>query len=478
MPGAYSVRSSLSGRVVAPSWDQLDDDENSSDMLSFHVDLVEEQATQADSRSPHQSSVNQGEMDSNNEIVVTSHDFFVAEASAQIPDAPLLIEGVKTANPMHQRICIIFGSLVFFSVVAMSVGIITHVITSSSHSSHVHSSNTSMASNSPSGVYESYQASTSGPSTSPYGGNINWTISEGFYSQPNLASSILLSKGGNVFLDTLNRTDTNFTVFGFSKWASLPESVPLTLVTKMIGSLWSGHVLDAFEGLIIDGQVLEMEDMQDGMVLTSVSGYPLLIQLDPFRVNNNTISMGQHNLRYSNGVEHVCDNFPTPPAPWVGNSIFDGLLKTNTRRKGDLSVFIALLNAVPELKQQLELQEGNNNATTLFIPTNNALLNYDSSLSVFATDTSQHVNSTLKLLLLNHFVVGNFVRRCWWVIPTGTQLSDSELTLYSQAGNALNVSIEDLLVTVNGDSNIVEGDIFSENGIFHIIDKPLLPPSR
>lgn len=114
MPGAYSVRSSLSGRVVAPSWDQLDDDENSSDRLSFHVDLVEEQATQADSRSPHQSSANQGEMDSNNEIVVTSHDFFVAEASAQIPDAPLLIEGVKTANPMHQRICIMFGSLVFF----------------------------------------------------------------------------------------------------------------------------------------------------------------------------------------------------------------------------------------------------------------------------------------------------------------------------------------------------------------------------
>jgi hypothetical protein len=35
------------------------------------------------------------------------------------------------------------------------------------------------------------------------------------------------------------------------------------------------------ESLLVDGMVA-YEDMYDGMVLQSVAGYPLLIQLDPF----------------------------------------------------------------------------------------------------------------------------------------------------------------------------------------------------
>ena len=49
--------------------------------------------------------------------------------------------------------------------------------------------------------------------------------------------------------------------------------------------------VDALEGLTVRGQAIALHDMYDGMVLTTMAGYPLTIQLNPFRVNNSSMSM-------------------------------------------------------------------------------------------------------------------------------------------------------------------------------------------
>jgi uncharacterized surface protein with fasciclin (FAS1) repeats len=41
------------------------------------------------------------------------------------------------------------------------------------------------------------------------------------------------------------------------------------------------------------------------------------------------------------------------------------------------------------------------------------------------------------------------------------------------AGQVLDVKIDDTTVTINGNVTIVQGDIFCEQGIMHVIDSPL-----
>jgi uncharacterized surface protein with fasciclin (FAS1) repeats len=210
-----------------------------------------------------------------------------------------------------------------------------------------------------------------------------------------------------------------------------------------------------------------MEDMYDGMVLKSISGYPLVIQLNPFRVNDTSFlidGVGQH--RFKNGVMHYLNGFFSPLTPWMEKSIMDVLVETNEQRNRDLSTFIAMIDALPDIVALVLAEEGL--GKTLFVPTNEALSDVNLTLMANATMMMQ--------FLRNHIVSGNFVKRCWESIPTGTKLNDTYLILVSKAGYELYLKIDDV-VTINGGSTIVQEDIFSGQGTLHVIDKALLVDS-
>jgi uncharacterized surface protein with fasciclin (FAS1) repeats len=211
-----------------------------------------------------------------------------------------------------------------------------------------------------------------------------------------------------------------------------------------------------------------VKDMYDGMVLTSLAGYPILINLNPFRMNNATLSVAERDLRYKNGIMHKLVNYPHPAVPWIGKSLYDVLLEANDERNGNLSVFKGLIDKSPDILSQLQLQKGDTKAITLFVPTNAAQL---AALepSLILDDVMRHN------FLQSHIVAGNFATRCWWTIPTGTIVSDTELWLESQGGQVLMLNITDKdNVTINGTVTIIGRDIFSEQGIIHIIEKPLM----
>jgi uncharacterized surface protein with fasciclin (FAS1) repeats len=222
-----------------------------------------------------------------------------------------------------------------------------------------------------------------------------------------------------------------------------------------------------FEHFVVEGQALTVEDMYDGMEVQSLAGYPLTIRLNPLRVNGVNVSIAESNVIFKNGLGHTLEQFPTPLVPYFGKSTFDVLLETNEMGNGNLSSFIALIEASPDFKNQLLLGEGDisNRAATLFVPTNEALAAADPAL-IADPDLLQN-------LLLNHIVSGNFVKHRWWVIPTGTKMSDTELRLETQAGQALNLTIIHDVVTINGDVSVIISDVFSEQGVLHVIDKLL-----
>ena len=201
------------------------------------------------------------------------------------------------------------------------------------------------------------------------------------------------------------------------------------------------------------------------MILKSISGYPLVIQLDPIRVNNVSLNM-EETVMFNNGIQYQLSEYFSPAVPWTVKSIMDVLLETNEQRNQDLSAFIAMIDAFPDIKA-LVLEE-ERLGKTLFVPTNQALSNVNLSLIANASMVMQ--------FLRNHIASGNFVKRCWESIPTGTKVNDTELILDSKAGYELHLKIEDV-VTINGGSTIIQEDIFSKGGVIHVIDKALLVDS-
>ena len=165
--------------------------------------------------------------------------------------------------------------------------------------------------------------------------------------------------------------------------------------------------MDFIENMFVEGKVVPIEDLYNGMVLKSISGYPIEIQLNPLRVNNLSVDIASSNQFYKNGVLHILSQYPNPPMPWIGKSLFDVLIETNENCDGDLSVIIDLIQASPEvLKNLLQLRAGDTSAITLFAPTNAAMAKVN--LTALGLD-----ETTLFTFLENHLVSGNFARRFW-----------------------------------------------------------------
>ena len=220
------------------------------------------------------------------------------------------------------------------------------------------------------------------------------------------------------------------------------------------------------KNVAIEGYILDLEQIYNGMVVISMAGYPLTFQHNPFRLDNVSVSTNSSNKHYKNGVVHTLEEYPNPFVPWRGKSILDVLHATNNERKGDLSDFIAFIAITPDIQV---LQEADSIIpTTLFVPTNDALAEWNLTLM----EQGQEYSTTMiQQMVQNHIVNGNFVQSDWQIIPTGTQLSNNELRLDTLAGKSLDLLIDDDTLTINGDVMILQKDIFSENGIIHIINK-------
>ena len=220
----------------------------------------------------------------------------------------------------------------------------------------------------------------------------------------------------------------------------------------------------------IQDQVIQLEDMYDGLVLTSMAGYPLKIQLDPLRMNKITIrSIPPQESHYKNGIIHILSDYPSPLVPWMGKTLYDILQESNDLHGGGLSGFIAMIEAMPALFGKLNTSSYE--ATTLFVPTNEALALLDPTL---LEDMHGELDPTIQQLVLNHVVDGNFAKSCWSTTSIGNLISSKELRLKSQIGQELHLTMNGMDVIINGDARIIQEDIFSEDGTIQIIDKVLV----
>ena len=201
---------------------------------------------------------------------------------------------------------------------------------------------------------------------------------------------------------------------------------------------------------VLSGSV-QSSEVTDGLTATAVNGDILTFTVgDSVIVNDATVITPD--VMASNGVIHVIDKVLTPPAdleniPTVAqstgihNSLVSALIHAN---------LVGVLSG-----------EG---PYTVFAPTDAAFEEFGLNLSDFDTEAE---NETLAKILSYHVAMGSVMSSS---ITNGMEVN-------SLVQEPISVSVFNGSVILNGEALVTQADVMTSNGVIHVINKVLMPPS-
>jgi uncharacterized surface protein with fasciclin (FAS1) repeats len=245
-------------------------------------------------------------------------------------------------------------------------------------------------------------------------------------------------------VETLNG-EGPFTVFAPTDdaFAKLPEGTVESLLadTAALSDVLLYHVAP---GKVMSSDVVSLTSADTAL------GTPLSIRVSGDRVMINDAQVIIADIEASNGVIHVVDSVILPPEgdpDIVSIAVDDGR-------------FTTLVTALEAADLVGTLQgEG---PFTVFAPTDDAFAALpDGTVEALLNDIP-----TLKNILLYH------------VVP-GTVMSSEVVDLSSAntaAGEMIRIKVDDNRVMIN-DAQVIIVDIKASNGVIHVIDRVILPPS-
>jgi transforming growth factor-beta-induced protein len=207
---------------------------------------------------------------------------------------------------------------------------------------------------------------------------------------------------------------------------------------------------------VVADNVLSSE-IAPGMVPT-VSGESIELTIDGAVMLNGTIKVVATDIQGTNGVVHVIDAVLVPP-----------MLKSNTI--ADIAVansdFSILVEAL--MKADLVGAVANPDASlTVFAPTNDAFVALFGDLGLSSLDDIPVADLTNILL---YHVIGSKAMSTdlsSGYFPTLATFSDNPISMYIKVGDG---------VSINKNTMVTAADIMADNGVIHVVDKVILPPS-
>ena len=206
---------------------------------------------------------------------------------------------------------------------------------------------------------------------------------------------------------------------------------------------------------VISGKV-QSSQLQSGYVSTlspGAAGAGVSLKVDAAsRKLNGNVSITSVDVEASNGVIHVIDKVLLPP------TVVDIALAN--------SDFTTLVGAVSKANLVTALQSPG--PFTVFAPVNSAFSQLFSALGITGLESLSA--ETLTPILLYH-VIGSAVK--------SSDLQSGYVNTLSAGpdGSFVSLNVDAVNVKLNGNVNIVVTDVVATNGIIHVIDKVLLPPS-
>ncbi len=205
------------------------------------------------------------------------------------------------------------------------------------------------------------------------------------------------------------------------------------------------------------GDNLLSTEISAGQV-AALSGEEIEVSLNDGVILNGTVKVTTTDIQGTNGVIHVIDAVLVP-ASLQSNTIAD-IAAANS----EFSILVEalmkadLVGAVADSEAEL----------TVFAPTNDAFSALLSDLGASSLDDIPV--ETLTEILLYH-VIGSKAMSTdlsTGYLPTLSIFSDNNMSVYVKVDNG---------VHINGSTMVTTPDIEADNGVIHVVDKVILPPS-
>eukprot|EP00585_Thalassiosira_rotula_P013432 CAMPEP_0196130544 /NCGR_PEP_ID=MMETSP0910-20130528/879_1 /TAXON_ID=49265 /ORGANISM="Thalassiosira rotula, Strain GSO102" /LENGTH=343 /DNA_ID=CAMNT_0041389877 /DNA_START=66 /DNA_END=1097 /DNA_ORIENTATION=+ len=246
--------------------------------------------------------------------------------------------------------------------------------------------------------------------------------------------------------ETLSEAGT-YTIFAPTNaaFADLPEG----LVAKLLKPMWLPQLTDLLMYHALGTTVVSSALTTDGAMVETLNGEEVTINLDPVRVNDNTVIVPD--VVADNGVIHGIDGVLVPTS--VTSTIIDIGVASD-----DFSTLVAAVTAA-DLVQVLS----GDGPFTLFAPTNDA---FNALPEGTVTELLKDENKDKLIDILKYHVVsGN--------IPSSAVASGDVPTLN---GDSFTVEVMENGSVMIDDATVTMPDVIASNGIIHVIDKVLMPP--
>ncbi len=252
--------------------------------------------------------------------------------------------------------------------------------------------------------------------------------------------------------DTLSG-EGKFTVFAPTNAAF--EDLLSSLSASSLDDLTAEDLMPILKYHVVSGNVLS-SDLSSGRV-TTLNGNDIAVDVSSSVMINGKSSVTTADIQGTNGVIHVIDKVLLPDdAP-------KNIVETASGDEQFSSLVAALSKA--DLASALE-GEG---PFTVFAPTNDAF--GDLLANWGASGLDDLTAEQLESILLYHVVSGK--------VMSG-DLSNGYVSTLSPGPNSTNTTLlvnTDDGVTLNGSTSVTAADIEAYNGVIHVVDKVLLPPT-
>jgi transforming growth factor-beta-induced protein len=271
---------------------------------------------------------------------------------------------------------------------------------------------------------------------------------------------------GNTNLTSLVSALTRFpdlvtTLSGSSQYTVFaPSNQAFTNLLAAIGQTSLNDVPDDVLKSILQYHVVsgavKSTDLKAGNVNTVANENIVVATAGGIKLNTS-VNVTTPDVSASNGVVHVIDAVLVNPSitPIVGTIVAPAYFNKS---------FTTLIAAVKAASPSILTTLLSSTKKTLFAPTNEAF--------TAAGITTLPSQATLDAVLTYH-VIGSEVKAAG--LPTNAAPANSEITTL---GGKFYLSNRTTGVFINGRTKVTKTDIMASNGVVHVIDRTLMPPSQ
>lgn len=269
-------------------------------------------------------------------------------------------------------------------------------------------------------------------------GNSNLTsLVAALTKYPDLVSTLQGSGTFTVFAPTNTAFESLLTAIGQTSIDDIPEDV----------------LRDVLEYHVISSAAVLSTQLAAGPA-TTVGGEAITVSTSAGIRLNGTVSVVTADVRATNGVVHIIDAVLVPPSitPIVGTIVAPAYFNKN---------FTTLIAAVKAASPDVLTTLLSSTKKTLFAPTNAAF--------TAAGITALPDRATLDAVLTYHLLTGE-VR--------ASNIANGSSSAATANGKSIYLSKGTAGVFINGTTKVITTDIAGSNGVVHVIDRTLLPPSK